>query len=65
MTQKDKDLLTISDILNDDKTFDRIANKLRLRINSDDMCFHDIEEDILKNFKRMNKELKQKYNDTI
>ena len=53
MTQIDKDILIISDILNEDKTFHKIANKLRLQIDSDDMFFYDIEEYILKNFKRM------------
>jgi len=51
-----KDLLVISDTLNNAKIFDTIAEALGLKVNSDDEFFHDIEEDILKNFTRMNKE---------
>ena len=64
MTQIDKDIIIISDILNEDKTFHKIANKLRLQIDSDDMFFYDIEEYILKNFKRMHNQITYD-NDTI
>ena len=56
MNKHDDDLLTISNTLNTAKVFDKIANELGLTINSDDDFFHDVEEYILENFKRMHNE---------
>jgi len=55
---EDNDLLTISYILNNTKVFDKISNELGLTIDSNDEFFHDVEEYILENVKRMHNEQK-------
>ena len=56
MDKRKSQLLTVSNVLNNTKVFHKIAEALDLSINVDDQFFYDIEEAILDNFRRMNKE---------
>jgi len=56
MSNKQGDLLKVSNVLNNTRVFHKIAEALGVSIDTNDEFFWDIEKVILKNFKRMNKE---------
>ena len=52
-------LLTISNILNNTKVWDKISDATELWHDTNDDFFHEVEEFILENFERMNNERRE------
>ena len=55
----EENLLTISNILNNTKVWDKISDATELRLDTNDDFFHEVEEFILENFERMNDERRE------